>query len=170
MERRRRLKGARGRGTAAKTSHPCSAYLSEAGRCLSRCWITCSRKPSNLSVSTLGMMTGTAFVRFMSTLSRAFGHCLDRGYDLIEDFLKKTYPYTSASSSSFTTFALVGAPYCLPYYKPFYALETHIEPTRINPSGFRLRYRNCEKLIEALRTKIRQGEGFEVGVGHIGAA
>jgi hypothetical protein len=66
-----------------------------------------------------GMMMGMAFVRFTSTPLKAFGHCLERGYDLkvpcgagIAGFLKRTYPYTSASSSLFITFALVGAPYC----------------------------------------------------------
>jgi len=141
-----------------KISHPFSASLSGTGRCLSECWITCSRRRSSplsramsargvlstamntafttawtpgdtltsksvmVSVSTLGMMTGsakhpegTAFVRLMSTPLRAFGHYSDRGYDLTAVFLKKTYPYTSASSNLFTTFALVGAPYCLLY-------------------------------------------------------
>jgi hypothetical protein len=75
-----------------------------------------------------GMMMVTAFVRFTSTPLKAFGRCLDRGYDLIEGFLKRTYRCTSASSSLSITFALVDAPYCLLYSKPCYALETHIEP------------------------------------------
>lgn len=170
--RRSRLKGARGRGTAAKDKPPVLGILERGGEVLIRMLDNVQQKtikPIIESYVCQGSLVYSdehriynrldawgythkqvchgvgeyardddedAFVRFMSIPLRAFGHYSGHGYDLTKNSLKKTYPYTSASSSLFMTSALVGAPYCLLYYKLFCALETHIEPKSIVTARF----------------------------------
>jgi hypothetical protein len=65
------------------------------------------------------MKTVTAFVRFMSTPLRAFGHSYAPGFGHIEVYRRKNCRVIRAFSSLFTTFAGEEKPCCRPWPASF---------------------------------------------------
>jgi hypothetical protein len=65
------------------------------------------------------MKTVTAFVRFMSTPLRAFGHSYAPGFGHIEAYRRKNCRAIWAFSSLFTTFAGEEKPCCRPWPASF---------------------------------------------------